>query len=134
MARLTREQLLAAAVKDRLPREVLQIPELGGEVIIQGLTGTERDAWEASLVRGKGLRRTINTENVRARLAVRCLVDESGTRLFTDADAAALGNLRVDVLQRIFSVAQKLSGVSDEDVDELGRSSGMADGSGSSSS
>jgi hypothetical protein len=121
MALLTRADLLAAVA---LPRETVRVPELGGEVLIQGMSGTQRDAWEASLVEGRGKRRKMNTANIRAKLVAQCCVDGSGVRLFTDADMDILGETRVDVLNRLFNVAQRLSGVSDDDVDELGIASG----------
>ena len=128
---LTRDALVTAAESGGVPTERIAVPELvqDGYVIVRGMTGWERDAWERSLIKGRGKRRDIDTENVRARLAVRCLVDEAGARIFRDDEAGILGKLRVDVLQRIFEVAQKLSGVSDEDIDELGSPSGPAAGS-----
>ena len=117
MAFLSRADLLAAI---GLPREPVRIPELGGDVLVQGMSGAQRDAWEASLVEGKGKRRRMNTANIRAKLVAQCCIDEAGNRLFTDTDVEVLGTTRVDVLNRLFGVAQRLSGVSDEDVDELG--------------
>lgn len=131
MALLSKDALLAAASPANLPRQTVDVPELGGSVIVQGMSGAQRDDWERSLMVGRGKRRDVNTENIRARLAVRCLIAEDGKRLFEDSDAAALGGLRVDVLQRIFEVAQQLSGVSDGDIDELKKSSATAAGSGS---
>lgn len=131
---LSREALLAAATT-ALPRERLDLPELGGAVYVQGMSGKQRDAWERSLVvLRRGQRRDLNIDNVRARLAVRCLVTEAGERILTDTDAPLIGNLRVDLLNRIYELAQKLSGVSDEDLDELGKSSAPADGSASPTS
>lgn len=133
MAALTKAALLALAAAS-LPRETLEIPELGGTVTVQGMSGKQRDAWEKSLIVGRGKRRDVNTENVRAKLACVCLIDEQGQRLFTDEDADALGELRVDVLSRIFEVAQRLSGVSDSDLDELGKASAPAAGTDSPTS
>ena len=128
---LSKDAFTAAAGK--LPIERVDLPELGGHVFVRGMSGVERDAWERSLVVGKGRRRDYNLDNVRARLAARCICDEAGTRTFTDADADTLGTIRVDCLNRIFEVAQRLSGVSDADVDELGKGSEPEAGSGSSS-
>lgn len=128
---LSKDALLAAV--KRLPIERVDLPELDGFVFVRGMSGAERDAWEKSLIVGRGKRREVNTENVRARLAVRCLCDEQGTRLFADDDAAVLGDLRVDTLNRIFETAQRLSGVSNEDIDELGKPSAPAAGSASPS-
>ena len=117
MAFLSRADLLAAVA---LPRETVHVPELGGDVLVQGMSGAQRDAWEASLVEGRGKRRRMNTANIRAKLVAQCCIDEDGHRLFTDDDVETLGRARVDVLNRLFAVAQRLSGVSDDDVDELG--------------
>ena len=130
---LTRDAILAAAAVAAagLPFEYVDVPELGGQVRVQGRTGTQRDEWESSLIIGRGKRRDVNTKNVRAKLAVRSLVDEAGVRLFTEADADVLGQLSAIVLDRIYAAAQRVNGVRDEDVDELGKSSGAAAGSGS---
>lgn len=120
---------LLKAASQSLPIEKVDVPELGGFVYVRGMSGTERDGWETSLIVRKGKNQSINTENVRAKLLVRVLCDESGTRLFDNGDAVALGGLRVDVLTSLYEVAQRLSGVSDKDVDELGKASAPADGS-----
>jgi hypothetical protein len=117
MAFLSRAEILAAI---NLPRETVYVPELAGSVLVQGMSGAQRDAWEASLVEGRGKKRRMNTVNIRAKLVAQCCIDEQGARLFTDADMETLGETRVDVLNRLFNVAQRLSGVSDDDVDELG--------------
>lgn len=126
---LSADDLLSAT---ELPQEAIELGRLG-IVYVRGMTGKERDAWEASLMRGRGAERRADTRNARARLAVRCLVDAQGNRLFKDDDAEKLGNIRVDYLQKVFEAAQRLSGVTDSDLDDLGKSSGSADGGASSS-
>jgi hypothetical protein len=116
-----------------LPRESVYLEEIGVTVIVQGMTGKQRDEWESSLVKQKRNRREIDTRNVRARLVARCVINEDGSRMFSDDEADQLGDVRVDVLSKLFAVAQRLSGVTDEDVDELGKSSGATAGSGSRS-
>lgn len=114
----------------RIPRERLDLPELGGFVYVKGMTGAERDEFERSCRDAKGRLRG----NTRARLAVHTVINEDGTRVFTDNDIAVVGRIRVDVLQKIFNLAQKLSGISDADVEELGGDSDEpAAGNGSSS-
>ncbi len=136
MSQLSKEALVSAAAAAGMPREVVPVPEFGPgiELILQGMSGTERDAWEKSLVIGRGKRRDVNTENVRAKLVVRCLVDEHGSRIFSDGEAIVIGTWRVDVLNRLYEIAQRLNGVSDADVDELKNASGMPAGSGSPTS
>lgn len=139
MASLTKDALLAAAAGRNLPRERVDCPELGaGEYVwVRGMTGRERDEFERSnykLRRGKLEIDMDKIGNARARLAVRCLVDDNGTRLFENDDADALGGLRADTLSRIYEAAQRLSNVTDEDLNELKKSSESAAGDGSSSS
>jgi hypothetical protein len=116
MTALTRESMLAAAAQPR-PAETMDVPELGGAVTIRAMSGKERDAFESAIALER--RRHVTTTNVRARLAVACLVDDQGQRLLTDADADALGELRADVLDRICSIAQRLSGFVSADLAEL---------------
>lgn len=131
------EELIAAASKPQLPCEPVELALNGvtKSVWVQGLSGIERDKWETSLVKQKGNRRKVDTENIRAKLATKCLVDKpGGSRLFNDAQATLIGQLPVQQLQKVYEMAQRLSGVSDEDVDELGQLSGPEAGSGSPTS
>lgn len=103
--------------------EDVSVPEWGGELRVKGLSGTERDALEASMIQGKGKKRDINLANLRAKLVAHSVVDENGERVFEDADIAALGKKSAAALQRAFEVAQRLSGLSQEDVEELTKNS-----------
>lgn len=113
---LKRDDILK--VDDRA-MELVQVPEWGGEVWVRGLNGAERDKFEASMVQTRGKSQTVNMANVRARLAAASMCDEGGVRLFTDADVDALGQKGAAALQRVFLVAQRLSGIGEEDVKEL---------------
>lgn len=115
-------ELLTSERATKIPRERLELPELGGFVYVKGMTGGERDEFEKSCRDTKGRLRG----NTRARLAVRTVVNEDGSRVFTDDEIIMVGRIRVDVLQKVFNLAQKLSGISDADVEELG---GDSDGS-----
>lgn len=110
---LTREQILAAA---DLPRESVDVPEWGGTVIVQTMTGADRDAFEASVITADG---KPNLRNMRAKLVAACVVDESGHRLFTAADIEALGGKSASALERISRVAQRLNRMGDEQLEEL---------------
>jgi hypothetical protein len=107
---LTREQILQC---DDLPREIVKVPEWGGEVQVRTMTGTDRDAFEASLIGKEG-----RLENVRARLVSLAVCDESGERLFADADITALGAKSAKALDRVFAVAQRLNGIGSDQVDQ----------------
>jgi hypothetical protein len=118
---LRREAILAA--RD-IQTELVPVPEWGGSVMVRGLSGRERDAFEASVVEQKGKKTEYNLRNVRARFVALCLVDEAGARLFTDpADVLLLGNKSARALERVWDKARELSGLSDEDVEELAKNS-----------
>lgn len=121
---VTPQEILAAKAAGW---EAVFLPSLKKHVIVVGMSGKARDSFEASLVTGRGKKRDVSTDNIRAKLAARCIYtappEKGGVRAFTDAQADELGEVRADILSPIFSVAQKLSGVSDEDIDELGKDS-----------
>lgn len=122
MAVLTKQMLLGAT---KPPQEQVNVPELGNGsyVLVRGMTGAERDAFEVSLIEGKGRKRDVNLKNLRAKLIAYCCVDDAGNRIFTEADVDSLGHVRADVMNRIYTVAQRLSGISDEDAEDLGQPS-----------
>lgn len=131
MTILTKQAIMAAL---DLPTEDVEVPEWGGSVRVRGLTGAERDAFEASVVRRTGKRSTdveMDLTDFRAKLVVRCMVDEYGMRLFDDEDIPNLGSKSAVALNRVFEVAQRLSGLTESDIDELKKAStpGPNDGS-----
>ena len=103
---------------DDLRRELVQVPEWTGDVYVRTLTGTERDAFEQSMV---GKKSKMNLDNVRARFAVLTICDDAGKRLFTDEDAKVLGDKSAAALDRVFAVAQRLNGFSSEDAEDLAK-------------
>jgi len=116
MEYLTRDLILQA---DDLLVETVEVPEWGGVVRIRGLTGAERDDFEVSVVEQRGKKTRLNMQNFRAKLVVRAAINGDGQRLFSDRDAALLGRKSAAALQRVFEIAQRLSGLSDQDVEEL---------------
>lgn len=127
MGSLTREALLGAT---QVPTETVAIPELGGSVVVRGMTARERTQFEKKFVteiRGKQKR---NFEAFREQLCVFCCVEPR----LTEADVEALSKVRADVIERIANVAMKLSGITEKDVDELGQSSETPTASSTSSS
>lgn len=117
---LSREQILGL---DDIQTEELHIPEWDTFVYVRGLTGKERDIYEDSLHQRRGRDVQINLRNARAKLVVLCTVDEHGKRIFEEKDVARLGEKNARALDRIFSKARELSGLSDDDMDELTKNS-----------
>lgn len=116
MSLLSREQILGA---DDRTYEVVECPEWGGDVRLRSLTGAERDQWENSMVRHVGGKQVVNARNARAKLIALSAVDADDALLFTPADVIKLGSKNAAPLDRLFTVCQRLSGISDEDVKEI---------------
>jgi hypothetical protein len=103
--------------------EPVPVPEWGGRtVLVRGLSGTERDDWEASIrkirpsLTKKGEQEIVlDQANARAKLLVKCIVTREGERVFTDKQAPALGRKNGKALDRLYDVASRLSGLSDEE-------------------
>ena len=117
---LTKEAILS---KDDLVKELVSVPEWGGDVYVRCLTGTERDDFESSLVSKKGKSQDTNFKNLRAKLVALTVVDESGVRIFDDTDIPALGKKNAAALDRLFDKAQELSGFKKEDIEDLTKNS-----------
>lgn len=110
-------------IKDDTTYEIVPTPEWrpGSAVRVKSLSSEERDDFEESFIkRGKKSKETeVSYANMRAKLAVRAIVDNDGKRVFGDHEAAALGKRNGAVLDRIFNVVTSISGMSDQDVQEL---------------
>ncbi|MFE9300833.1 hypothetical protein [Streptomyces sp. NPDC006856] len=132
MALLSKDQI--AAADDRRWEDV-PVPEWDGSVRLLGLSGTERNAYQASLVvlGPNGSVQKMNLADQTAKLLAKSLVDENFDRLFTDKDVKALGAKNGAVLQRLFEVAQRLSGLRKEDVEAAAGNSEAAQSGASTS-
>ena len=117
---LNRDAILNA--KDFKTEEV-EVPEWGGTVLVKGLNGTERDKYEGSLYKQVGNKMVMEKENIRAKLVALSIVDEEGKTLFTTGDVQALGAKSAAALDRVFGVAQKLSKITDNDIEDLAKNS-----------
>jgi hypothetical protein len=97
----------------------VEVPEWGGTIRLRGLTGSQRDAFEASSVQMVGTDARLNQRNLRARLIAACAVDEEGAPLFERSDIIHLGNKSAKAVDRVFDACLRLNGMSNRDVDEL---------------
>jgi hypothetical protein len=132
MALLSREDILKK--QDRSYQDV-SCPEWGGKVRIQSLTGAERDAFEESILgaKNKDGTREVSTQNLRAKLVALAAVDKDGKAMFSKDDVLVLGQKNAAALDRLFMVAQKLSGISKDDLEEAVKNSGNGQDAGSPS-
>jgi|TARA_R110000824_G_scaffold200835_1_gene384852 hypothetical protein len=113
MSTLSKDAILKA---DDLKTETVEVPEWGGSVILRELKGSERDHFEEGSLDKK---RNVTMANMRARLVALSAIDDKGKRLFNANDVNALGNKSATALNKCFAVACRLSGITDDDVEEL---------------
>jgi len=64
-------------------------------------------------------RREDEQEESKSELVLLLFADDKGVRIFKDEDLAALGKKSGAALDRLFSVAQRLSGIGVNDVEEM---------------
>ena len=113
---LSKKQIIAA--KD-IESEIVPVPEWGGEVTVQGLSLAEKDKWtECILVDGKA-----NMSGATALLCALCIRGEDGERLFSSDEIGLLDAKSASAIDRVFQVAQRLSGIGQEDIEETVKNS-----------
>lgn len=113
---LSKEQILEC--KD-IGSETVNIPEWYGEVTVKGLTLAEKDEWTESIMQGG----EANVKGATAKLCIMCMRDDAGARLFSLDDVDALQAKSAAALDRVFQVAQRLSGIGQEDIEETVKNS-----------
>lgn len=132
MALLTKAQIEAA---DDRQWEDVEVPAWGGTVRILAMSGTDRNAYQAAMVvlgtNGKPQR--VNLEDQLAKLVGKCLVGEDFERLYTDKEVKALGKKDGAVLDRLAAVVKRLSGLTEDAVEDAAGNSEAAQSGASTS-
>lgn len=113
---LSKEEIVDA--KD-IESEVVAVPEWDGEVNVQGLTLAEKDSWTESLLSDG----EASVTGATALLCALCIRDENGVRLFSSDEIGLLDEKSAKALDRIFQVAQRLSGIGPEEIEETVKNS-----------
>lgn len=122
---LNRQQIHDA---DDIEIREVDVPEWGGVVCVKGITGTERDEFEGSIVedvqQGKKTVVKVVHKEMRAKLVVKSVVHgpgtpEAGQRMFDETDIGWISSKSAAALDRVFSAAQELAGISERDVEDL---------------
>jgi hypothetical protein len=108
-----REQLLAL----KIPTATVKVAGIDGLVSLRGLTAGERDQWEQYVYSERDIKKGV--KNIRASLVVRCITDETGSRLFTDDEIAEIGAMPASVIDKLYEHCQRLSGLGAKDAEEL---------------
>ncbi len=118
---LTKEEILAA---DDLPREAVNVPAWGGDVILQRLTAAEWNKWQVVNFAGQDEMKEGDHEKSMAgmcALIIQSLVDEAGEALFEDTEEnrAALARKSMAALRVVFDKALKMNAGTAEAVEEI---------------
>ncbi len=130
--RLSRDEILKA--EDRGTEEV-EVPEWDGSVLVRGMSGSERDAFETSMMVRQGSELVPDMANFRPKVIARCVVDDDGKRLFDEyRDVEALGGKSAAAVERVYAVAARLSGLGGQDVEQMAADLKASPFAGSSSS
>ena len=107
-----KEEILA--FDDRASVEI-EVPEWGGrKVCLQEMSAGDRDQWEldaAAQVRAGG-----RPKHVRAGLVARCMVDETGARVFDDAQIEDLSKKSAKALDRLYDACTRLNALTKEEA------------------
>lgn len=125
MPALTKDQIFSASDANLLK---LHVPEWKGDVYVRVMTVGERDAYENEWQR----KRETGVDDFRTKFLVRCLVNESGERLFDNGDVQRLSQKSAKVMNRIWLAAMEHNQLSDESIEELAKNSDPGPTAGSS--
>lgn len=116
-------------------KEYVDISEWDGGLYIKVLSGEERDSFEAAMFKTNDAGDfTRNFENMRARLIAFAAVDVNNKLIFDPilkydiqgklyGDVADLGKKSSIVLDRMYTVAQRLNKLRKEDIEDLTKNS-----------
>lgn len=111
MAYLTKKDIDNAV--DRRTED-FEVPEWGGTVRLMVMSGTDLDRFEAILVDPDKQKEG----GVRAQLVGKCMVDEDGKRLFSDAEVYQLGKKSGAALTKVFQKCIEMNRIN-PDKDEV---------------
>lgn len=107
--------------------EQVDVPEWDGHVFVRSITAAERGQIEeaaAKFKESKGKDAFARTFTVK--FASLALCDEQGKRLFEDKDIALLQQKNAAAIARVAEAAQRLSGFTKEDMEDLEKNSNDA--------
>jgi hypothetical protein len=97
-----------------------------GTMHVRVMSGTERDAYDATLYRDwdEETERWIRPPNLRSHLLVRTICDTKGVRVFTDDDVAKLGEADHRLLTPLYVKSMEINRIGGGAVEEEKKDSG----------
>lgn len=126
---LTKEQINEA---DDRPTLELEIPMWDGSVLLKTLSAAQKDNFDASIIDKDG--NATKLSNLRARFASLVLVDEGGEPLYTEQQAAQLGNKSSAALGLIWDKGREFNKMDADAVKDAEENSEAAQGGNSGTS
>ena len=134
MSQSQRDQIRDAILSSNdLPSEKVECPEWNQTLHVRTLTGAEREEFETVISRATSNKSGLDLRGLKIKLVLLTLCDEDGELLFDSTDQLVLNAKSSRVIDRIFQVSQRLSGLTNEDAEEMVKNSdsGQAAASGS---
>jgi hypothetical protein len=127
MSKILDKQIIVQ-VKDQV-LELVEVPEWGGAIYVRSITARERGLIEAGAAKYKETKGKDDSfaRTFSLKMVAQSICDETGARLFDDSEIELLAGKNAAVVARISDVAQRLSGFSKEDLEELEKNSGKAE-------
>ncbi len=106
----------------KVPRERYRIPDVG-EVWIHGLTAGQKDKYEDQVFKVQAGSRQVRIGNARAMLVIQTCHDQHGKRIFGDSDIGRVCNMPAAIVEPIYELARRLSGLPTGEVEEMVKNS-----------
>lgn len=118
-----------------LTLEKVSVPEWGGDVFVRSISARERGQIEAAAAKYKENKGKDDSfaRTFTVRMAALAICDEKGSPLFSLDEIDLLAQKNAAVVVRVAEVAQRLSGFSKKDLDDLEKNSVNAQREGSAS-
>jgi hypothetical protein len=105
--------------KRELPQRDVEVPEWGGIVRVRALSGSDRDEYDASMLRAQPDGTVLRVPGSRAKLVSLAVVKDNGDPMFNVGDIGRLGLQAATALDRVVNAVVELSGLTDTAVEEL---------------
>jgi hypothetical protein len=116
---------------DDLQREIVMIEQWGIEVEVRGMSGAARAAIIQNAASNNG---NLDFGKMMPELVISCTFDpETGEQVFDDSDLPNIMSKSGAALDKITTIAMRLSGFGADAVDEAGKGSLLTQNGGSSS-
>jgi hypothetical protein len=93
-------------------------PEWGLDLTVRTLTGTERDELENTW-HTRRVAKDDSILGIKILLVQSTVVDEDGLQVFDVGERDLLNGKSAKVIDRLFQTAQRLSGLTDDDIQEM---------------